>query len=119
MTLPLALIVEDNPQLNQICEVALRNDFETVCLHDGGQALEYLEDHTPALIVLDLHLKHSSGENVLKAIRADQGKSEVKIILTTADVQMADMLFDQADIVLQKPVSPVQLRDLARRLCAA
>jgi sigma-B regulation protein RsbU (phosphoserine phosphatase) len=118
MTKPHALIIEDNPQLNQIYALALREAFETESFQDGTLALEHLEDSKPALIVLDLHLSNVSGKQILERIRAEERLEEIKIILTTADVQMADMLYEQADIVLLKPVSPVQLRDLAIRLCA-
>jgi CheY-like chemotaxis protein len=117
MTKPLALIIEDNPQLNQIYAIALKEDFETISFQDGESALEHLHRTIPALIVLDLHLSELSGKQVLDIIRANNDMLDMKIILTTADVQMADMLYEQADIVLLKPVSPVQLRDLARRLC--
>jgi len=117
MTKPLALIIEDNPQLNQIYALSLKEDFETISFQDGESALEHLSHTVPALIVLDLHLSELSGKQVLERIRANERMADVRIILTTADVQMADMLYEQADIVLLKPVSPVQLRDLAQRLC--
>jgi DNA-binding response OmpR family regulator len=30
--------------------------YNVICLSDGAQALEYLKQHTVALVVLDLHL---------------------------------------------------------------
>ena len=111
------MIIEDHPQLNQIYELALREDFETVSFRDGKPALVYMIDSIPALIVVDLHLSSTTGDQVLKAVHEDKRLQATKVILTTADVQRADMLYEQADIVLLKPVSPVQLRDLAKRLC--
>ncbi len=118
MTLPLALIVEDNPQLNQIYGVALKEAFEVKSFKDAGPALDTLTTTVPTLVVLDLHLPDLSGKILIERIRSDPRLAKTKIILTTADVQMADMLYEQADIVLLKPVSPNQLRELARRLCA-
>ena len=117
MTKPIALIIEDNPQLNQIFAVSLKREFETIAFQNGELALEELTRTIPDLIVLDLHLPGTSGDLILGKIRTDERLSETKVILTTADVQMADMLYEQADIVLLKPVSPVQLRELAKRLC--
>jgi CheY-like chemotaxis protein len=117
MTKPLALIIEDNPQLNQIYVVALRETFEIKTFRGAQPALKQLEQTVPTLIVLDLHLPDTSGQKILETIRTDERMQDTKIILTTADVQMADMLYEQADIVLLKPVSPGQLRDLATRLC--
>jgi DNA-binding response OmpR family regulator len=117
MTKPIALIIEDNPQLNQIYAVSLKREFEILAFQNGELALEELTRTIPGLIVLDLHLPGTPGDLILGKIRADERLSETKIILTTADVQMADMLYEQADMVLLKPVSPVQLRELAKRLC--
>jgi DNA-binding response OmpR family regulator len=118
MKLPLALIVEDNPQLNQIYRVALKEAFEIKSFQGAKPALDALTETIPTLVVLDLHLPDLSGRYLIEKIRSDNRLATTKIILTTADVQMADMLYEQADIVLLKPVSPNQLRELANRLCA-
>ena len=41
---------------------------------------------------------------------------EPSVILTTADDQQADLLDKDADLVLLKPISPGQLKELALRL---
>jgi hypothetical protein len=41
------------------------------------------------------------------------------VILTTADDRQAETLNNDADIVLLKPVSPMQLRELTLRLGSA
>ncbi len=113
---PIALIVEDDPRLSQIFSVTLQNDFETEAVTDGGAALVRLAQVEPALIVLDLHLPGTSGQDVLAHIRADQRLSKAKVIVATADERQANTLWDVADIVLLKPISPMQLRELASRL---
>jgi CheY-like chemotaxis protein len=75
-----------------------------------------LANLTPALVVLDLHLPHVSGKTLLRQIRADERLRETRVILTTADALMAAHLDEEADVVLLKPVSVTQLRDLATRL---
>jgi hypothetical protein len=39
-----------------------------------------------------------------------------RIVVTTADSQAAEFLRDSADLTMVKPISFVQLRDLAKRL---
>jgi len=53
---------------------------------------------------------------ILKTIRADQRLSKTKVIITTADTISALALELEGDLVLIKPVSFNQLRDLAFRL---
>lgn len=118
MSKPTALIVEDNPQLNQVYTRSLVEGFEVRSFQDVPAALAFLEGDVPALVVLDLHLPGGSGRTLLEHIRGDARLAATRVILTTADVQMSRMLEGQVDIVLLKPVSPSQLRELASRLCA-
>ena len=117
MTKPLVLIVEDDPTQNQIFSITLKNDFEVETFTDGDSATARLEQVVPALLVLDLHLPGAPGSDILAKIRGDERFSETRVILATADEQQAAMLNEKADIVLLKPISPGQLKDLALRLC--
>jgi DNA-binding response OmpR family regulator len=117
MTKPLVLIVEDDPTQNQIFTITLQSDFEVETLTDGDSATTRLDEVIPAMVVLDLNLPGAPGKEILAKIRADERFSETRVILATADEQQADMLNAQADIVLLKPISPGQLKDLAKRLC--
>ena len=118
MSNPLVLIVEDDPTQNQIFAITLKSDFEVETFVEGDSAAARLEEVVPALVLLDLNLPGKSGRAILSQIRADERLAAVPVILTTADEQQADMLFEQADMVLLKPISPGQLKELSRRLCA-
>jgi DNA-binding response OmpR family regulator len=111
------LIIEDDPNLATIFAEALRTaGFETEIAHDGKAALAQLAATTPTVVVLDLHLPHVSGQKILQQIRADGRLAKTRILLTTADALLAESLQEEADLVLLKPISFHQLRDLAKRL---
>lgn len=116
MAQPLALIIEDDPQLSQIFSIALRDSFEVMIFPDGRMAMDQLASLVPRLIILDLNLPGIPGREILQKIRSDGRLSNVRVILTTADDRQAELLEDQADVILLKPVSPAQLRELATRL---
>jgi len=116
MTKPLALIIEDDPKLSQIISLTLKSDFEIIAIADGKTALSQLREVVPAIVILDLNLPGASGKDILKTIRADARLSKTRVILATADAIQADLLSEEADIVLLKPVSPLQLREIAGRL---
>jgi CheY-like chemotaxis protein len=116
MSRPLAFIVEDDPQLSRIFSLTLNEVYETESITDGAQALERLSKAAPQLVVLDINLPGVSGVEILHSIRADSRLESTRVILATADSRMADELREKADIVLLKPISIVQLRDLAQRL---
>lgn len=114
---PLALIIEDDPNLAFIFSKSLEYaEFRTETIRDGGAALVRLKEVVPHIIVLDLHLPTVSGREILNHIRTDARLAKAHVILATADPLQANELQDDVDIVLVKPISFNQLRDLAARL---
>lgn len=112
-----ALIVEDEIDLAIIFSKALQEaGFETQIVRAGDTALMWLTSTQPQIVILDLHLPRVSGEDILKQIRADDRLTETKVIISTADPRLGELLQDQADLVLLKPIGFSQLRDLAVRL---
>ena len=116
----LALVIEDDPEQQKIFAKAVEMAGYTVeRIGDGQEALQYLDNATPKLIILDLHLPRVSGDEILRRIRADERLANVNVILATADPLLADTLHDESDLILLKPISFIQLRDLATRLRSA
>ncbi len=91
-------------------------DFVTELIADGDLARARLAEIVPSVVVLDLHLPHVSGEDLLQQIRADERLTRTRVMFATADARLANYLRQQSDLVLLKPISPAQLRDLAKRL---
>jgi DNA-binding response OmpR family regulator len=114
---PLALVIEDDPRQATVFAQALRMaEFETEVIQDGQTALNRLGEVIPALVVLDLHLPKISGADIFQQIRADERLNQTRIMLATADPLLAETLRSKVDLVLLKPISFNQLRDLASRL---
>ncbi len=113
-----ALIVEDDVFQTEIFVKAVEAaGFTPVDVaSDGQEALDYLQQHTPALVVLDLHLPGALGDDILAYIRREPRLAATRVILATGNPHMADPLQEDSDLVLLKPVSFTQLRDLAMRL---
>mgnify|MGYP001179595673 FL=1 len=117
MNPPFALIIEDDPDLSDIFSQALSvAGYETRVIQDGKVAYDALDSVEAVVIVLDLHLPNVSGETILTKINATEKFAKTRVIVTTADTVTAELLRDKADIVLQKPISFGQLRDMASRL---
>lgn len=117
MTKPLSLVVEDDADLSEIFREALSAaGFSTEVIRDGQIARDRLLEIVPAVVILDLHLPTVSGETLLQQIRGTPQLNNTRVVVTTADALAADFLRDSADFVMVKPISYVQLRDLAKRL---
>lgn len=115
----LALIIEDDEDLSDIFAEALRGiGYQVEQVTDGKTAAERLkQENVPFIILLDMHLPHISGGDLLTdIIKQDERYKDTTVIITTADARMGDMYRDQVDFVMIKPISFVQLRDLTSRL---
>lgn len=116
MSKPFALIVEDDPKLNEIICLTLEADFEVETCIDGDTAMELLGNVVPQVVILDLHIPGIPGRELLAHIRSNQRFARTHVILTTADNRQAEILHNDVDMILLKPVSPNQLRELALRI---
>ena len=115
----LALIIEDDEDLASIFAEALRGvGFEVELVADGRMAQDRLKNGVPPfLILLDMHLPHISGAELLtNVIKKDERFEKSIVIITTADARMGEAYTEQVDFVMIKPISFVQLRDLTSRL---
>lgn len=113
----LALIVEDNDELALLFSLSLQAaGFATEAIPAGDLAAARLEDVVPDLVVLDPQLPRLAGEEILHQIRSDERLAETSVIVVTAYAYAFEGVSAEADLVLIKPVSLLQLRDLAARL---
>ena len=111
-----AFVIEDDEDLSRIFTQALVSaGFQVETISDGAIAQQRLTESTPYLIILDMHLPNVDGSALLKQIRADERLKGSRVIITTADALLGDYHRDNADLVLVKPISFSQLRDLTAR----
>jgi two-component system phosphate regulon response regulator PhoB len=117
MTQPIALIIEDDPNLSRICKAALeRAGFETVLDTLGDRYTKILSETEPALILLDWHLPFASGDQVLAELRANPKWTKIPVLIVTADLYRAKEMKEQGENVLVKPVSPSNLVDIVNQI---
>ncbi len=111
-----ALIIEDNPAIGDIYATTLEMmDITSELVVDGKLALERIEDLTPDLIILDMNLPQVSGHYIYKRIRSDDRLDGTRVIISTANNLVAQMIardLDKRDRLMMKPVGPRQLLDV-------
>jgi two-component system KDP operon response regulator KdpE len=110
MDSPLVLVVDDEPHICLLVRETLRQAGMSVCsAADGRQALLALEEHDPALILLDVGLPDIDGFSLCQRIRE---VSHAPIIMLTARHRDDDVVRGfkaGADDYVTKPFSPRQL----------
>ena len=113
----LVFIIEDDEDLSTIFADALETvGYQVEQIKDGLKAQQRLKEEVPFMVLLDMHLPHISGADLLKEIKADERFKDTYVMLTTADARLAEAYEPIADFVMVKPISFVQLRDLTARL---
>ncbi len=113
MTKPSALIIEDDPKLGEIFQLALQQaGFEADVETTGKNFSARLLSPAPLVIVLDIHLPYASGIEIFEQIRLHDTWADAVVIVTTADLFLAKTLEGKADYVLLKPVSVAKLMSI-------
>jgi two-component system, OmpR family, response regulator MprA len=79
------LVVEDEPQILRLIELELKYEgYDVVTSVDGLQAVKFVKEYNPDLILLDCMLPSLSGEEVCKQVRED-GFDQPIIFITAKD----------------------------------
>ena len=106
----LILVVDDEPAIVRLVRAKLQSDgYAVATAGRGEEALEYLEDERPDLVVLDLMMPGMDGFETLRRIRTT---SQVPVILLTARAGDHDKLRGLeggADDYITKPFNPDEL----------
>jgi DNA-binding response OmpR family regulator len=107
------LVVDDDAKIVRLVRTYLeREGYRVVTAADGPAALEAIESHQPALVVLDLMLPELDGRAVIRAVRRDDEAAATPIIVLSARGTTLDRiagLEEGADDYLPKPFSPAEL----------
>ena len=107
------LVVDDDAKIVRLVRTYLERDgFGVVTASDGPGALDAIETHAPALVVLDLMLPELDGRAVIRAVRRDDEAGRTPILVLSARSSTIDRiagLEDGADDYLPKPFSPAEL----------
>jgi two-component system alkaline phosphatase synthesis response regulator PhoP len=105
------LLVDDEPNIVQLARMYLeREGFRVQAVGDGRSALQAVEQHLPALMVLDLMLPVMDGMEVCRRLRAQE--SLLPILMLTARDEDVDKILGLelgADDYMTKPFNPREL----------
>ena len=87
------LVVDDEPvNLHLLTELLQDEDFQVVTAQGGPQALQYLAEEMPDLVVLDLMMPGMGGYEVCQKIRESDDAAVLPILILTVRQQEADVV---------------------------
>ena len=109
------LIADDSDSHLKLMEVMLHSKaYNIITACDGPEVLAHLREHTPDLIIMDIHMPGLTGIDLCGRIRKVPRLKDVPVILVTAGEDQR--LKEEADWVkatsfLRKPLSSQELRE--------
>lgn len=125
------LLVEDDPADAELTVLSLRK--ERLANHieiarDGAEALDFLFcrgayagrsfERPPRLVLLDLKLPRVSGNEVLRAIKADERTRAIPVVVLTSSGQERDLVECYqlgVNSYIQKPVDLMKFQEVVRQ----
>ncbi len=110
------LVVEDDPAIVEMLVDLLERDgrFAVRAAGTAFQAGRQIARFEPHVLALDYRLPDLNGDEVLRAVRADAAKDELRIVVMSGvadDAERERLLALGADEFLPKPFSLVKLLD--------
>jgi two-component system cell cycle response regulator DivK len=103
------LVVEDNElNLKLFCDLLKANGFLVDPVRDARLALDHARRKTPDLIVLDIHMPHISGLELIDLFKNDDMLKRIPIMAVTAYAAKAEedrIRQAGADAFVPKPVT--------------
>lgn len=85
---PVLLIVEDDPAMRDLLELAFKQQFvppfELKIVQNGLEALEVVRNHPPALMILDILLPQMNGLQLLQALQEKHHLENTRIVMISA-----------------------------------
>ncbi len=86
------LIIDDSKSDINILVESLKKDYQLAVVKNGKKALEYLLNHEPDLILLDIIMPEMDGYEVCKQIKQNPSTKEIPILFLTAKTDPNNMI---------------------------
>lgn len=109
---PLALVVEDNAEMNRFIAEVLTSRWRVARAFDGREGVEQALALRPDIIVSDIMMPRLSGDELVKAVREHPDMDGVPILMLTArheDALRVRLLQDGAQDYILKPFAAAEL----------
>jgi CheY-like chemotaxis protein len=117
--MPKVMVIEDDANMFSLLQMLLEFEGYEVVLWEGGELIKDTVDslcqEKPDLILMDVHLRHLNGFDVLDALRKEPELDGVKVLIASG-VDLTDRSAQAgADGFILKPFMPDDLIGIIQR----
>jgi two-component system cell cycle response regulator DivK len=114
------LVVEDNElNLKLFCDLLRAHGHQTLPVRDGREAIDQARAFAPDLVIMDIHLPHVSGIDLIVALKGDPALASVPVMAVTAYAGKGDeeqIRAAGAEAYVSKPISVVKFMQVVNSL---
>lgn len=81
------LVVDDSEVVCNIASKMLKDEYKVISLHDGSEAIKYIDNNKENIIgmLLDLNMPEVSGFDVLKHLSDNNSFEKIPVVIITGD----------------------------------
>ncbi len=119
-TPPLVMVVDDDPEVRDLCDMLLeRAGYVRTLAASGEEAVSLLEQCTPSLMVLDLNMPGMDGWSVAALVRKHERTARIPILVMTGLTQNVENAARRAGATafVLKPIDAKRFVKEVKRLC--
>jgi DNA-binding response OmpR family regulator len=112
------LVVDDEKSICLLLENFLSQDYDVVSINDGLEALEWLEENLPDLIISDIQMTKMDGYEFLTTIRQKGFTKNTPFIMLSGKSESKERIKCYrlgAQDYLTKPFNPEELEELVKK----
>jgi CheY-like chemotaxis protein len=112
------LVIDDESNIRLLLESFLSLDYNVVCKDDGMDALQWLEDNLPDLIICDIQMPNMDGYQFLEKLRQRAYTSHTPVIMLSGNEASKERIKCYklgAQDYLTKPFNPEELDELIKK----
>ena len=107
------LVVDDEPSILMSLEFLMKKEgYQVFIARDGSEALDIIEQETPAIIILDIMMPNVDGYEVCSYVKNNSRLGHIKVIFLSAKNKEIDIEKGYsmgADLYVPKPFSTKNL----------
>lgn len=104
------LVIDDEPQIRKLLEIALEsNDYKVWLAETGKEGVAMVASHPPELVLLDIGLPDKSGHEVLGELRSWYNRSIIILSVQNSESDIVSALDNGATDYLTKPFRTAEL----------
>ena len=112
------LVVDDEQSICMLLQNFLSKDYEVVTLNDPAQALQWLEDSIPDLVISDIQMPNMDGYEFLKKVRQRGFTKHTPVIMLSGKPESNERIKCYklgAQDYITKPFNPEELEMLVKK----